>query len=163
MPSVILNNMKTTWVDDDPWSSPDGKVTIWSIKLQDKTGERSMYSTMSKNIATIGWSGDIELYTNAKGKEYVRQAPKDEPAVAGGSSWGSDSPEKQDSIYRSVALNNAVTLHAAMTQGKDAFSSVNNAVLKTANDFLNWLKKEEIEQDEEIKSDEDYQVDAWGN
>lgn len=78
MPSVILHKMKTVWVDEDVWESPDGKVKIWNIKLEDGEGERDLYATMSKAIAEIGWSGDIELYTNQKGKEYVRQAPKEE-------------------------------------------------------------------------------------
>lgn len=75
MPSMILRNAKTVWVGEKPWSSPDGKVTIWSVKL-DVDGSREIYSTMSAKIAHEDFSGDVELYTNDKGKEYVRQAPK---------------------------------------------------------------------------------------
>lgn len=85
MPSTILKNMKTSWVDDDPWTSPDGKVTIWNIKLKDDKGEPQLYSTMSKAIAVEGWAGDVELYTNTKGKEYVRQAPKEDSLNMGSS------------------------------------------------------------------------------
>lgn len=91
MPSLILRGMKTVWVTDKPWSSPDGKVTIWLIKLEDGQGERADYNTMSKAIATLDWSGDIELYTNDKGKEYVRQAPKEEAqqdSFGEGQAWG---------------------------------------------------------------------------
>ena len=81
--------MKTTWVTDNAWTSPDGKVTIWKIKLEDSAGQRGDYNTMSQAIATMGWAGDIEMYTNDKGKEYVRQEHKEDAAVAGGgkSTW----------------------------------------------------------------------------
>lgn len=91
MPSVILKNHKTAYVTDKPWTSPDGKVTIWLIKLEDEKGERADYNTMSKTIATMGWTGDVELYTNDKGKEYVRQAPKEESHggdFGEGQAWG---------------------------------------------------------------------------
>lgn len=98
MASVILKRMKTVGLVGEPWTSPDGKVTIWNVKLEDPSGEQGMYSTMSKVVAQVGFSGDLEQYTNAKGKDYIRQAPKEEVA----------SPEKQRNISRSVALNNAV-------------------------------------------------------
>lgn len=79
MPSEILKNARTVWVDNHHWTSPDGKVNIWMIKLE-VDGQRGEYRTMSKIIAEEGWQGDVELYTNDKGKEYVRQAPKEQPA-----------------------------------------------------------------------------------
>lgn len=74
----IIKNVKTVVSDDNPWSSPDGKVKIWNIKLETSEGDRLLYPTMSKAIAEYGWTGDIEVYTNAKGKDYVRQAPKED-------------------------------------------------------------------------------------
>lgn len=78
MPSVIIKQAKTTSVEGEPWSSPDGQVKIWKVKIETPDGNRDLYSTMSGKIANVGWTGDLELYTNAKGKEYIRQAPKEE-------------------------------------------------------------------------------------
>lgn len=130
MASLILKAMKNIGVIGEPWTSPDGKVTIWNVKLEDPSGEQGQYSTMSKIIAEVGWSGDLELYTNAKGKDYVRQAPKEEqPQPSSGSSWG-ESPEKQDSINRAVALNNAVLNNPLATA---------EAVIEVAEKFYAWL------------------------
>lgn len=123
----ILKNAKTVYVDDNPWNSPDGKVTIWTIKLE-VDGERNTQSTMSKAIATKGFQGDVEIYTNQKGKDYVRQAPKED---VGGNARPSD--DTQDNIARSVALKAAVDLH---NNGWKEESDI----LKTADILLAWLQ-----------------------
>lgn len=73
----IIENAKTVWVDEEYYNIPGTEINIWKIKLE-VDGERELHSTMSKALATMGWSGDVEVYTNAKGKDYVRQAPKEE-------------------------------------------------------------------------------------
>lgn len=108
----ILTNAKTVWVDDNPWESPDGKVKIWKIKLE-RNGERDTHSTMSKTIATEGWSGDIEVYTNAKGKDYVRQAPKEEQGSHGGKREWKDTSDGQ---RQGMCFNNAATYVAAKSE-----------------------------------------------
>lgn len=111
----ILKNAKTVWVDDNPWQSPDGKVTIWKVKLE-VDGERELHSTMSKVLATEGWQGDVEVYTNQKGKDYVRQAPKEEhggSASAGQVAQGRvpfrADPEKQAEIKAEWAIGQALS------------------------------------------------------
>lgn len=99
MPSFILKDAKTVWVGEKPWSSPDGKVTIWSVKLE-VDGSREIYSTMSHKIATEGFIGDLELYTNDKGKEYVRQAPKEDQANGQSTGWAKDG----DAITAAMAV-----------------------------------------------------------
>lgn len=131
MASVILKGMKTVSVVGEPWSSPDGKVTIWNVKLEDPSGEQAMYSTMSKAIGQVGFSGDLELYTNAKGKDYIRQAPKEEVAEAVSPSSWHESPEKQNSINRAVALNNAVATGGPLAE--------TTAVLLIADKYYAWL------------------------
>lgn len=128
----ILRNAKTVYVDDKPWSSPDGKVTIWTIKLE-VDGERNTQSTMSKAIATEGFQGDVEIYTNQKGKDYVRQAPKED--------FGSNArtpDDTQDNIARSVALKAAVDFGAATVN--DKFTPTEEQILVTADKFLAWLQ-----------------------
>lgn len=128
----ILKNAKTTWVSDEPWSSPDGKVKIWTIKLE-VDGQADTHSTMSKALATMGWTGDVEVYTNAKGKDYVRQAPKEEQASGSRvSSNYTPNPEQQESIARSVALKAAVDYYSGQ---KPTPSEVTNV----AERFLDWL------------------------
>lgn len=127
----ILKNAKTVYVDDNPWNSPDGKVTIWTIKLE-VDGERNTQSTMSKVIATEGFQGDVEIYTNAKGKDYVRQAPKEDFGER-----ARPSDDTQDNIARSVALKAAVDYWAI---GNSANTGTEEEVIDTAELFLKWLQ-----------------------
>lgn len=106
MPSIIKQNAKTVYVDDKPWSSPDGKVTIWNIKLE-IDGERDLWSTMSKQVATEGWQGDIEVYTNDKGKTYVRKAPKEEQQSFGNPGSSSGYHDNSDGQRQGMCFNNA--------------------------------------------------------
>ena len=125
--SEIIKKAKTTWVDDNPFQIPNGP-TIWTIKLVHDNDEPEIYKTMSKALAVKDFEGDVEVYTNDKGKTYVRQAPKEEntPGTA-------QFDEKQESISRSVALNNAVTFIVGSKGGtKD--------VLEAADLFLDWLQ-----------------------
>lgn len=80
MVSEIFKNAKTVDVIGEPWVSPDGKVSIWQVKLE-IDGSQDLVSTMSKAIATVGFQGDVEAYMNAKGKTYYRQAPKEEQSA----------------------------------------------------------------------------------
>lgn len=138
----ILRNAKTVWVNDDAWESPDGKVTIWQIKLE-VDGERDTHNTMSKALATVGFEGDVEVYTNAKGKDYVRQAPKEDgqPHSSGETSFKAD-PVKQDNIHRSVALEQAVRACKAMTSDTNKAPMNKETVLEVADAFYTWLKNE---------------------
>lgn len=130
METKILPKMTTAWVDEKPWSSPDGKVTIWKIKLEDEQGERELYSTMSKAIAELGWTGDIELYENAKGKQYVRKAPKPD-TPAGGREW----VDHHEDIKAEWALGHAYTAHSTIEhpKGKEDWQSIVNDANKLYN------------------------------
>lgn len=86
---MIYKNVKTVYVAEDPFKIPGSDLTIFTIKLE-IDGVRDLYKTMSDKVAVEGWEGDVEVYTNAKGKTYVRQAPKEEGSFtpkAGKSSW----------------------------------------------------------------------------
>lgn len=73
MPTLQLGAAKTVWVDDKPFNIPSTDIYIWKVKLE-INGERDTYNTMSKKLATEGFEGVVEIYTNANGKEYVRQS-----------------------------------------------------------------------------------------
>lgn len=124
----ILKNAKTVWIDPENFKIPDGP-TIWTIKLE-VNGERDMYKTMSKALATEGFVGDVEIYTNNSGKTYVRQAPKEESANTNFQS----NEERTESIYRCNALNNAVQYHLPTGDNR-------NEVCDTADLFYEWLTK----------------------
>lgn len=89
----------TTTAVKESWKSPDGKVTIWEVKNSDGKLEQ----TMSQAIATHGWSGQIEAYTNDNNKRYIRQEKKEEfkKGDSEGMAWGN-------------ALTNAVNLHLGL-------------------------------------------------
>jgi len=121
----IFDNVKIVHVADNPWSSPDGKVTIWTIKYE-YNGERDTVNTMSKVLATEGWTGDIEIYTNDKGKEYARQAPKEQLASShGGDTYG-------EGMAWGNALTNATNLVIQFGPKDMKLSVAGGLVLKTA-------------------------------
>lgn len=104
---MILKNVKTTYVAPDPWTSPDGKVTIWLIKFE-HDGKVDTINTMSKVLAQEGWTGDMEIYTNTKGKDYARQAPKEEPTSNSGGGGGHN--DMSEGMAWGNALTNATNL-----------------------------------------------------
>jgi hypothetical protein len=74
---------KTIQVGTTPWASPDGKVTIWDVEIE-ADGRKYPLKTMSPKIAVVGFEGDVETYTNEKGRVYVRQLPKASTGAEGG-------------------------------------------------------------------------------
>lgn len=57
----------------DKWQSPDGKITIYTV-IND---EAKTMKTMSSKIATVGFKGTVEQYTNQKGNTYIRQPARE--------------------------------------------------------------------------------------
>lgn len=79
--------------------------------------------------------GNVELKRNKAGNEYASFKAEKRPegqVIPTTSSWSED-PNKQDSIHRSVALNDA----ALIFQGTGEPSSI---ILSMADDFYMWLK-----------------------
>lgn len=134
MPTMIFKNVKTVWVDDKPFNIPNTDISIWKIKLE-IDGEQQLYSTMSKALANMGFQGDVELYTNDKGKEYVRQAPKqEEPATAQPKKeWKSDDEfwsakdatiKAQWAIGQAVSITNTVATVLGENLNNDQMASI---------------------------------------
>lgn len=126
--SEILKKFKVISIEGEPFNIPGTQINIWKLKAE-VDGERSIYSTMSKAVATEGFMGDVELYVNDRGKEYVRQAPK-EDAPSGttggyqdhslGMAWGN-------------ALTNAVTTVGLVDKvGSAKLETIREKVLETA-------------------------------
>lgn len=116
----------TTTAVKESWKSPDGKVTIWEVKNSDGKLEQ----TMSQAIATHGWSGQIEAYTNDKNKRYIRQAKKEEfrKSDSEGMAWGN-------------SLTNATNLHISLLSKLELDSvkvdEIQRAIIDTAEYFYN--------------------------
>jgi len=80
------------------WQSPDGQRSINEV-LMDCQGKLFKANTFSNDIATVGWSGDVESYEKdgRNGSQtFVKQAPKE-----GGWSGGQASMAGQTSGSRS--------------------------------------------------------------
>jgi hypothetical protein len=127
----ILKNAKTVYVDENPWHSPDGKVTIWTIKLEHE-GTRDTFSTMSSALAKEGFNGDVEIYTNDKGKTYARQAPKEEQEPAPGApaqkrDW---QPRDDDGIRAQWAIRTAVQMYSNWNKERPEYDDVEAAAKK---------------------------------
>lgn len=85
----------------------------------------------------VKYFGHVEVKTSKAGKPYNRfyrdKLPETAPATTGAGSTWVESPEKQESINRSVSLNNAVL--SALHLGLETPAQV----LDVANTYLAWL------------------------
>lgn len=123
---MILKDAKTVWVGDNPWTSPDKKVTIWTIKLE-VDGNRDTYSTMSKALASPDFSGDVEVYTNDKGKTYARQAPKEEGEPTHTTPKKEWVPRDDDAIRAQWAIGQALVLYRNWNNERPEYDDIQKA------------------------------------
>jgi hypothetical protein len=135
------------------WNSPYGDMQSYTLSL-DGVGEPVVLNKKvpvkqePKEGETL--YGTLEEKTNQKGNAYMKFTAVKPPEATGqaqSSNWH-ESPEKQQSINRAVALNNAV-----VTSG---VSDDIEKVLEIADAYFAWLTNEEIKQDvkEELETQE---------
>lgn len=149
-----MPNFKTTTKEaKESWKSDDGKVTIYEV-VMDYNGKPLKTQTMSKAIATVGWSGEVETYENAKGRTYIRQ-PKTEGNWGGSKNY---TPRDDSAIKAQFAIKAAVNLAASGVIPVDDIEP-------TALDFFDMVErvkgdgaKEEVKEVVETKED-----DEWTN
>jgi len=101
-------NITTAKVSGDPFQIPGTQIKIWTIQ----DDESNIHKTMSKTIATEGWSGEVEEYINEKGNTYLRQPKKGEYAESG---------TKSKSYEEGAAFGNATSnsTNLVIAFGKD--------------------------------------------
>ena len=121
------------------WSSPYGEMQSYTVSL-DGVGEPVVLNKKCpvKHEPKEGETlyGKLEEKTNAKGNVYMKftaEKPPEGAQSTGSSNWH-ESPEKQQSINRAVALNNAV-ITSGVTEDVDK-------VLEIAGAYFNWLTQE---------------------
>lgn len=112
-----LEGGKTVWVDENPFQIPGTDLTIWKVKIENTDGDRELYSTMSKQIATLDFTGDIEVYENDNGKVYIRKAKKEDTPQEPGSNATTTSkawqPRDDDRIAAQWALGRSYERNGA--------------------------------------------------
>ena len=126
------------------WASPYGDMQSYTLVLKG-VGEPVVLNKKVpvKQEPKVGETlfGTLEEKTNAKGNVYMKftaQKPPEATGHAQTSNWH-ESPEKQQSINRAVALNNAV-----VTSGvTDDVAKV----LEIADAYFSWLTGEEVKED----------------
>jgi hypothetical protein len=130
------------------WNGPSGTIYYFDLVLENgevgQVGVKDMQSPKIQVGATIHYTSEERTGpTGRKSTNFKLQNPN--PFNGGGSSSSAaaytprkESPDVQNSISRSVALNNAV-LFCKETKG-----SKPGDVLDTAEIFLAWLKEEEV-------------------
>ena len=124
---MILRNAKTVWVDDDSFSIPGTNLTIFTIKIE-ADGKSDTHKTMSDKIATEGWTGDVEVYTNDKGKEYVRQAPKDNTFTpSAGKNW---QPKDDKNITLGLVFKTFCSVEGMLPQSPNHWNYIKKATIK---------------------------------
>ncbi|HEX8183061.1 MAG TPA: hypothetical protein VF575_05685 [Candidatus Saccharimonadales bacterium] len=55
------------------WQSPDGKRTIWEVTLRAADGSDYKLKTYSRDVAKLGFGGEVRSYLNPRGDRFVRQ------------------------------------------------------------------------------------------
>jgi len=124
---MILKNAKTVWVGDDAFNIPGTNLTIFTIKLE-VDGERELHKTMSDKIAEEGWSGDVEVYTNDKGKEYVRQAPKENTFTpSAGKAW---QPKDDKNITLGLVFKTFCSVEGLLPSKPEHWNYIKKATVK---------------------------------
>lgn len=129
------------------WDGPNGTIYYFDLVLENgevgQVGVKDMNSPKIAVGATIHYTSEERTGpTGRKSTNFKLQNPN--PFNGGGNSSGSaytprkESPEVQNSISKSVALNNAVLFC------KEQKGSKPGDVLDTAEIFLAWLKGESI-------------------
>lgn len=131
----VLKNAKTVWVGDTPYNIPGTEITIYQIKLE-IDGERELHSTMSKALAGLGWEGDVEVYTNAKGKDYVRQAPKEDTGGNSATQKPVDKPFYRDSTTIPLDVWRVLINVQGVPENPAQFASFFDTVQEHANELL---------------------------
>lgn len=130
------------------WDGPNGTIYYFDLVLENgevgQVGVKDMNSPKIAVGATIHYTSEERTGpTGRKSTNFKLQNPN--PFNGGGSSSGpaytarKESPEVQNSISKSVALNNAVLFC------KEQKGSKPGDVLDTAEIFLAWLKGEAVE------------------
>ena len=122
----IIKNAKVTWVGDDPFKIPGSNLTINAIRLE-HDNESEVYKTMSDKLAVVGWSGDVEVYTNDKGKTYVRQAPKENDFVAKGKSF---QPKDEKSITLGLVFKTFASTENMLPSKPEHWNYIEKATVK---------------------------------
>ncbi len=132
------------------WNGPSGTIYYFDLVLENgevgQVGVKDMQSPKIAVGATIHYTTEERTgptgrkSTNIKLQNPMPYANSSTPRAAGGASFTprKESPEVQNSISRSVALNNAVLFC------KEQKGSKPGDVLDTAEIFLAWLKEESI-------------------
>ena len=123
------------------WSNEYGSFRTYSVQVEGN-GEPISINRKADSPAPV--VGD-EIYGDLTDSKYGQKFKSvKKPFIPGaspkaGNGW--ESPERQDSINRAVALNNSVNLYAGT-------KTLPETVLLTADTFLEWLKPTEPEKEE---------------
>jgi hypothetical protein len=132
------------------WNGPSGTIYYFDLVLENgevgQVGVKDMQSPKIAVGATIHYTAEERTgptgrkSTNIKLQNPMPYANSSTPRGAANSApnYRKESPEVQNSISRSVALNNAV-LFCKEQKGAKA-----SDVIETAEIFLAWLKEEEV-------------------
>jgi hypothetical protein len=130
----IIKNA-TTKSSSLTWTSPDQKINLYSLVLL-VNGQSVATKTYSGQIASEGWTGDVETYqkTGKDGKPttFVKQIKKDSPYQRGDSK---STPQDMYTMYLSYAKDLAIAL--VNTTGFDNESF--NELLKNVTEGGNYL------------------------
>jgi hypothetical protein len=96
------------------WQSPDASKKIWEVTLRAENGENYKLKTYSRKISELGFTGELQSYTNRLGDRFVRQ--KKQPQATRTFNQRDD-----NAIRAQWAIGQAIAL-ASVTMDKQAIT-----------------------------------------
>lgn len=126
------------------WSNAYGDFSTYTVKFSDSD---DAVEINKKSDSPAPKSGDV-VYGEITSTEfgYKFKSAKRPPGETASSSTPQESDERQDPIYRSVALNNASVVSAAVITAGGVPKDSEKMIADLADGMLKWLKNEPIEQ-----------------
>lgn len=119
------------------WRSPDGKRTIWSVKL-DADGKEYQLKTYSEEISQVGFTGEVESYDDKRGEKFVKQ-PQKQGGYAGGARSGKD----QKIISAQWALGQALKVYGVQLATADdkSYAKIMTVVEQLGGELFNMAQR----------------------
>ena len=153
MPSLHVKTTKSEKV----WESPDKQRVIYKLEL-DYEGNPTEAKTYSKDIAEIGWEGDVESYEKEGkfGSETFVKQPQKESGYSGGKSYGASKPLADPyTMYLSYVKDIAVALINTKAYTVERLNEVANDVATTGEMFYEMRPEGDTTPKVEAGSDAD--------
>ena len=128
------------------WQAPDGTRTIWEVTLKARDGREYRLKTYSRDIAALGFTGEVRSYLNPRGDRFVRQVPADKPRRTGPS-------RDEDAIRAQWAIGQAINLASVKMDKADITMEVIERYARELYATVSRVKGEPLTAEQQARAD----------